>query len=270
MEHGISFANVKITNDPDKTVDSDMYLLAQSFHSYIPRLHIESEKESFIFVFPETEFIVVTHYQNERVNYLKKQYNPHAKGFKSSHRKGTFSVVKPRNVVDALVIDKNAQPTPCQTPINNCVTYDVNSSDQLNIGSNDNYDTQQDHDHVKKFKSSPGYVLGEGSHLVTQFTSRFAEEEYFRFASSIPANPIFRLYDTHTPPETPVNHADAAYTTPKIETEEINLSSFIQSSPLVLLSDCCSKILDNDEEERVRLNTLEREWVIKLKPCPDF
>jgi hypothetical protein len=42
-------------------------------HKYIPRLHIiNSSKSTFdnvnIFVFPETQFIAVTAYQNENVN----------------------------------------------------------------------------------------------------------------------------------------------------------------------------------------------------------
>jgi hypothetical protein len=37
---------------------------------------------AWIYEFEETRFVAVTHYQNERVNALKKNYNPHAKGFK--------------------------------------------------------------------------------------------------------------------------------------------------------------------------------------------
>lgn len=71
-----------------------------SFHRYIPRLHIvaldeSSHKSSFSFcdtenfpiqtcIFPQTSFIAVTHYQNNAVNLLKKNYNPHAKGFKET------------------------------------------------------------------------------------------------------------------------------------------------------------------------------------------
>lgn len=38
------------------------------------------------FRFAETAFVAVTHYQNERVNKLKKENNPHAKGFKYMER----------------------------------------------------------------------------------------------------------------------------------------------------------------------------------------
>jgi hypothetical protein len=74
----------------------------QSFHKYIPMLHIYMIGMSFsdlsqvqvpytlphsitnhwTFSFPETEFVAVTHYQNSEINHLKKSFNPHAKGFK--------------------------------------------------------------------------------------------------------------------------------------------------------------------------------------------
>ena len=67
------------------------YFMLQSFHSYQPRFHIiDLRKANRIqsgtlvstVIYPQTQFIGVTHYQNQQVNYLKKQYNPHAKGFR--------------------------------------------------------------------------------------------------------------------------------------------------------------------------------------------
>ena len=68
----------------------------ESFYQYQPILHIyqydhdNNFKEMFhhewIFSFPETKFIAVTHYQNQWINYLKKNYNPHAKGFKATSK----------------------------------------------------------------------------------------------------------------------------------------------------------------------------------------
>ncbi len=81
------------------TQNIDGLFSLHSFHRYIPRLHIlpvsTVTKPSFFvgnrlelaktFLFPQTSFIAVTHYQNNSVNLLKKNYNPHAKGFKDSN-----------------------------------------------------------------------------------------------------------------------------------------------------------------------------------------
>ncbi|KAJ3087051.1 hypothetical protein HK102_011906 [Quaeritorhiza haematococci] len=48
------------------------------------------------FLFKETVFVAVTHYQNEKVNSLKKNYNPHAKGFKDSTAKAVASRIRSR------------------------------------------------------------------------------------------------------------------------------------------------------------------------------
>ena len=57
-------------------------------HKYQPRFHlIQSDSVSHLayhpirtFVFPETRFIAVTAYQNERITQLKIENNPFAKG----------------------------------------------------------------------------------------------------------------------------------------------------------------------------------------------
>lgn len=81
------------------TQNVDGLFSLHSFHRYIPRIHIlpvcTVTKPSFFlgnhlelaktFVFPQTSFIAVTHYQNNSVNLLKKNYNPHAKGFKDTN-----------------------------------------------------------------------------------------------------------------------------------------------------------------------------------------
>ena len=50
-------------------------------HKYVPRLHIVPASNSSldnvnVFVFPETQFIAVTAYQNEKVTRLKIDHNP--------------------------------------------------------------------------------------------------------------------------------------------------------------------------------------------------
>lgn len=68
-----------------------------SFHKYSPRIYLMQRAKdthdiinSIVYRFDRTEFIAVTHYQNYKVNDLKKSHNPHAKGFR-----GTIGKVLP-------------------------------------------------------------------------------------------------------------------------------------------------------------------------------
>ncbi|KAI7815909.1 hypothetical protein BC939DRAFT_497794, partial [Gamsiella multidivaricata] len=102
----ISFANVKLTNrvpEPDtqrlngRSRENDYIQTGNhifhlvSFHKYRPRIHLtqcsQQTRESTFsttFTYDQTSFIAVTHYQNHRVNDLKKDHNPHAKGFRDT------------------------------------------------------------------------------------------------------------------------------------------------------------------------------------------
>jgi hypothetical protein len=78
---GLNFDKIKLTN---RESDTPMAVCLQSFHRYIPIVRIVECEEPYriqIIKFQETEFIAVTHYQNDQVTLLKKSYNPHAKGF---------------------------------------------------------------------------------------------------------------------------------------------------------------------------------------------
>ncbi|CAG8487773.1 10967_t:CDS:2 [Acaulospora colombiana] len=107
---GVFFPKIKLTNRPRHNLSScksgkrgprvngenesaydlpDGHFCLTSFHKYQPRVRMikhssstSREDKELIFTFRETTFIAVTHYQNDAVNTLKKNYNPHAKGFK--------------------------------------------------------------------------------------------------------------------------------------------------------------------------------------------
>ncbi len=105
LTHGVSFAKVKLTNQPyeqqgGSLVHTSPSISLASFHRYIPNIYIfdhslnndtrnlsqvlieDSNNPALITInFSMTNFIAVTHYQNEVVTLLKKNYNPHAKGF---------------------------------------------------------------------------------------------------------------------------------------------------------------------------------------------
>ncbi|XP_031633024.1 T-box-containing protein TBX6L-like [Contarinia nasturtii] len=85
----VIFNKVKLTNN---TLDSQGHMVLTSMHKYQPRLHIiRTSEPSQIpwapqqsFTFPETEFVAVTAYQNDRITKLKIDNNPFAKGFRES------------------------------------------------------------------------------------------------------------------------------------------------------------------------------------------
>eukprot|EP00731_Ephydatia_muelleri_P022543 Em0015g126a len=88
MNTVVSFYKLKLTNNQ---LDKQGHIIVSSMHNYQPRLHlVESADISNLswerfntFVFPETQFITVTAYQNDKITQLKIDNNPFAKGFRS-------------------------------------------------------------------------------------------------------------------------------------------------------------------------------------------
>ncbi|CAH2308045.1 T-box transcription factor TBX6 [Pelobates cultripes] len=87
MKQPISFHKIKLTNN---TLDQMGHIILHSMHRYQPRFHIVRAQDVFSrrwggcssFTFPETLFLTVTAYQNEKITQLKIQTNPFAKGFR--------------------------------------------------------------------------------------------------------------------------------------------------------------------------------------------
>ncbi|CAL1536109.1 unnamed protein product [Lymnaea stagnalis] len=89
MKQVISFDKLKLTNN---LMDTNGHIILNSMHKYQPRLHVlytppKSEDISVTenhrtFIFPETKFMAVTAYQNQRITQLKIASNPFAKGFR--------------------------------------------------------------------------------------------------------------------------------------------------------------------------------------------
>uniref|UniRef100_A0A3Q1J424 T-box domain-containing protein n=1 Tax=Anabas testudineus TaxID=64144 RepID=A0A3Q1J424_ANATE len=82
----ISFHYAKLTNN---TLDSQGHIILHSLHRYQPRIHVIEARDvlrwgggQHSFVFPETQFITVTAYQNSKITELKINSNPFAKGFR--------------------------------------------------------------------------------------------------------------------------------------------------------------------------------------------
>ncbi|CAB57892.2 T-box protein 37 [Caenorhabditis elegans] len=95
MSEPVSFAHLKITNDPENK--DQKLILAQSLHKYIPVLHIKQldpykgtfqmDFHGVEFRLEATQFIVVTAYQNEELTKLKVHHNKFASGFRSNGKR---------------------------------------------------------------------------------------------------------------------------------------------------------------------------------------
>ncbi|XP_016420949.1 T-box transcription factor TBX3-like [Sinocyclocheilus rhinocerous] len=89
MSKAVNFHKLKLTNNIS---DKHGFTILNSMHKYQPRFHIVRANDILklpystfkTYVFPETEFIAVTAYQNEKITQLKIDNNPFAKGFRDT------------------------------------------------------------------------------------------------------------------------------------------------------------------------------------------
>uniref|UniRef100_A0A668ASB6 T-box transcription factor 2a n=1 Tax=Myripristis murdjan TaxID=586833 RepID=A0A668ASB6_9TELE len=89
MSKPVAFHKLKLTNNIS---DKHGFTILNSMHKYQPRFHVVRANDIMklpystfrTYVFPETEFIAVTAYQNEKITQLKIDNNPFAKGFRDT------------------------------------------------------------------------------------------------------------------------------------------------------------------------------------------
>ncbi|KAK1786000.1 hypothetical protein P4O66_017750 [Electrophorus voltai] len=89
MAKPVAFHKLKLTNNIS---DKHGFTILNSMHKYQPRFHIVRANDILklpystfrTYVFPETEFIAVTAYQNDKITQLKIDNNPFAKGFRDT------------------------------------------------------------------------------------------------------------------------------------------------------------------------------------------
>ncbi|KAL7848885.1 hypothetical protein SRHO_G00205080 [Serrasalmus rhombeus] len=89
MAKSVTFHKLKLTNNIS---DKHGFTILNSMHKYQPRFHIVRANDILklpystfrTYVFPETEFIAVTAYQNDKITQLKIDNNPFAKGFRDT------------------------------------------------------------------------------------------------------------------------------------------------------------------------------------------
>ncbi|XP_066509752.1 T-box-containing protein TBX6L-like [Hoplias malabaricus] len=89
MDKVVNFNKLKLTNNIS---DQHGFTILNSMHKYQPRIHVVRANDILqlpyctfkTFVFPETEFMAVTAYQNDKITQLKIDNNPFAKGFRDT------------------------------------------------------------------------------------------------------------------------------------------------------------------------------------------
>ncbi|XP_034462837.1 T-box transcription factor TBX2b-like [Hippoglossus hippoglossus] len=89
MSKPVAFHKLKLTNNIS---DKHGFTILNSMHKYQLRFHIVRANDIMklpystfrTYAFPETEFIAVTAYQNEKITQLKIDHNPFAKGFRAT------------------------------------------------------------------------------------------------------------------------------------------------------------------------------------------
>ncbi|XP_018109642.1 T-box 3 L homeolog isoform X1 [Xenopus laevis] len=89
MSKIVTFHKLKLTNNIS---DKHGFTILNSMHKYQPRFHIVRANDILklpystfrTYVFPETDFIAVTAYQNDKITQLKIDNNPFAKGFRDT------------------------------------------------------------------------------------------------------------------------------------------------------------------------------------------
>ncbi|XP_075035049.1 T-box transcription factor TBX6 [Mixophyes fleayi] len=125
MKQAISFHKIKLTNN---TLDQMGHIILHSMHRYQPRFHIVRAQDVFSrrwggcssFTFPETMFLTVTAYQNEKITQLKIQTNPFAKGFREDglKNKRDRSIRVKRKLINAEQDQgETFQPAECKRPL---------------------------------------------------------------------------------------------------------------------------------------------------------
>ncbi|XP_019714430.1 T-box transcription factor TBX3-like isoform X2 [Hippocampus comes] len=163
MSKPVAFHKLKLTNNIS---DKHGFTILNSMHKYQPRFHIVRANDimklpysTFLtYVFPETEFIAVTAYQNEKITQLKIDNNPFAKGFRDT---GNGRREKRNNPLNISPPDENKaycadsddsweQPRtsdPFHSPQQSwALTSMPNCQDDNNTGSDSDIDLQGDDD----------------------------------------------------------------------------------------------------------------------------
>ncbi|XP_075161061.1 uncharacterized protein LOC142233885 [Haematobia irritans] len=196
----ILFNKVKLTNN---TLDNNGHVVLASMHKYQPRIHVIRTNDlsqipwapQQAFVFPETEFVAVTAYQNDRITKLKIDNNPFAKGFRET---GQSKCKRKMSLSPALSDD--------QTANNSSHTDD----DQSSIASSQDSPPQ-----AKRFcnreeplpyidlNGAMRYAMQQQQQSAAALMNDFAPAFFTQMPPVLPTATLPPLYMTHSHSNTP-------------------------------------------------------------------
>ncbi|XP_056641821.1 T-box transcription factor TBX6-like [Diorhabda sublineata] len=169
MSQTIKFSRLKLTNSVSPPAGQ---ILLASMHKYQPKIWIIRENEltdviwsrKSTVVFPETQFIAVTAYQNENITKLKIDYNPFAKGFRETGQakcKRRKSSEKKDSIENELiVVDDSPSENERLSPA---------SSHSLSSNNSQQFENNS----VTRNSDNSNYFLPTSTHSPTDLTSSF-------------------------------------------------------------------------------------------------
>ncbi|XP_060790376.1 MAX dimerization protein MGA a isoform X2 [Neoarius graeffei] len=144
MQIPVSFYKLKLTNNP---LDREGYIIINSMHRYIPRLHIIPADKAVdvvqldgpdvvTFSFSQTEFFAVTAYQNLSITQLKIDYNPFAKGFRDDAN--NTRCCKPKSAPSTEKLESEVKSSKEVTALNNLKSLfaKMNASEKATTNGN--------------------------------------------------------------------------------------------------------------------------------------
>ncbi|CAJ0871924.1 10330_t:CDS:2, partial [Entrophospora sp. SA101] len=164
-------------DDNSSSVLPEGHFCLTSFHKYQPRIcmikysnHGDSNDEKY-FTFEKATFIAVTHYQNETVNTLKKNYNPHAKGFKESdfnnNNTNRLNDTNRQRVIRRSSLEESLR----QRKLNSCISL---PSVKLYYSSTNNKNTT-----TKSLPSQTPPLLHSSPHPSSSYQQNQRQNSYF-------------------------------------------------------------------------------------------
>lgn len=160
QSQAIIFNKVKLTNN---TLDNNGHIVLASMHKYQPRLHIIRTSNlsqlpwspQQAFVFPETEFVAVTAYQNDRITKLKIDNNPFAKGFRET---GQSRCKRKLNILNTDEEDIGENPSsPCKNSFasseDDCINVSSGQLESTSIKRCRSFDSYEDDIYLNSISS---------------------------------------------------------------------------------------------------------------------
>ncbi|XP_048043192.1 T-box transcription factor TBX3 [Megalobrama amblycephala] len=156
MSKAVTFHKLKLTNNIS---DKHGFTILNSMHKYQPRFHIVRANDILklpystfkTYVFPETEFIAVTAYQNEKITQLKIDNNPFAKGFRDTgngRREKRKQMLHQKCDVEAEKANVFTDDSPFDQSSSNCLIQETNvvtsTSTDMNESDIDGYGDEKE------------------------------------------------------------------------------------------------------------------------------